>query len=152
MNDSSLAVHDNEREWRSWVEKEKPELEEIPCGYGKLQGFGAFRKLLLIRSWCPDRMLQSAQHYVVQSLGEQFIDPPLLDLESTWIESKARVPLICILTTCSDPSQKIELLARHKEVEINSLSMGQVSQITSQPSFPRFSNISAKLRIDSLQQ
>ena len=127
--DVVLLVHDNEREWRSWVEKERPELEEIPCGYGKLQGFGAFRKLLLIRSWCPDRMLQSAQHYVTHSLGQQFIDPPLLDLESTWNESKARVPLICILTTCSDPSQKIELLARQKDVEIKSLSMGQGQEI-----------------------
>ena len=122
-------VHENEREWRMWVEKERPEMEEIPCGYSKLQGFGAFRKLLLIRSWCPDRMLHSAQHYVIQSLGSEFIDPPLLDLESTWNESKSRVPLICILTTCSDPSQKIELLARQRDMDIKSLSMGQGQEI-----------------------
>lgn len=70
-------------------------------------------------------MLQSAQNYVIHSLGCQFIDFPLLDLEVMWSESEPRVPLICILTTCSDPSQKIEHLARQKDIEIKALSMGQ---------------------------
>ena len=120
-------VQENEREWRSWVEKEKPELEEIPCAYSK--SLDAFRKLLLIRSWCPDRMLHMARSYVADSLGEIFIDAPLLDLEVILAESECRVPLICILTTCSDPSLKIESLAKQKEVEIQSLSMGQGQEV-----------------------
>jgi dynein heavy chain len=104
-------------------------MEEMPCGFSKSLSAVAFRKLLLIRSWCPDRMLQSAQNYVVQSLGPLFIDSPLLDLEAMWSESDPRVPLICILTTCSDPSQKIEQLARIKEVDIKALSMGQGQEI-----------------------
>ena len=129
FTDLLQQVHENEREWRSWVEKERPEMEEIPCGYSKSLSSVAFRKLLLIRSWCPDRMLQSAQNYVVQSLGPTFIDSPLLDLEAMWGESDPRVPLICVLTTCSDPTQKIEQLARVKDVEIKALSMGQGQEV-----------------------
>lgn len=129
FTDLLQQVLENEREWRSWVEKEKPEQEEIPCGYTKALAGIAFRKLLLIRSWCPDRMLQSAQNYVIHSLGNQFIDSPLLDLEVMWSESESRVPLICVLTTCSDPSQKIEHLARQKDIEIKALSMGQGQEI-----------------------
>jgi dynein heavy chain len=129
FTDLLQQVLENEREWRSWVEKEKPEQEEIPCGYTKALAGIAFRKLLLIRSWCPDRMLQSAQNYVIHSLGNQFIDSPLLDLEVMWSESEPRVPLICVLTTCSDPSQKIEHLARQRDIEIKALSMGQGQEI-----------------------
>ena len=46
--------------------------------------------------------------------------------QSVLAESQPRLPLICILTTCSDPSLKIETLAKQKEMELQSLSMGQV--------------------------
>lgn len=52
-----------EREWRIWYEKEKPEEEDIPCGYQK--SLDVFRKLLLIRSWSPDRTLSQARKYVI---------------------------------------------------------------------------------------
>jgi len=52
----------NERDWRSWYECEKPENEEIPCGYNAL--LDSFRKLLLIRSWCPDRTISQAKKYI----------------------------------------------------------------------------------------
>ena len=72
-------MQDNEREWRYWVEKERPEMEDLPCGYTKL--LDPFRRLLLVRAWCPDRMLHMAEVYVRHSLGSEFIDAPLLDLE-----------------------------------------------------------------------
>ena len=147
-------------------------MEDLPCGYTKL--LDPFRRLLLVRAWCPDRMLHMAEVYVRHSLGSEFIDAPLLDLEvlllvnfalcffllftlfgssafdclygtnhrsfywnlffkmffffpqSVLAESQPRLPLICILTTCSDPSLKIETLAKQKEMELQSLSMGQV--------------------------
>lgn len=127
FTDILVQVQENERDWRTWVEKEKPEQEEFPCGYSKT--LDPFRKLLLVRSWCPDRMFHAAQNYVADSLGTSFITAPLLDLEAMFNESESRVPFICILTVCSDPSQKIESFARMKEIEIKSLSMGQGQEV-----------------------
>lgn len=56
-------IEHNEKEWKTWYEKEKPEEEEIPCGYQK--GLDVFRKLLLIRSWSPDRTLSQARKYIM---------------------------------------------------------------------------------------
>ena len=123
-------VQENEREWRLWVERERPEQEDIPCGYSKV--LDSFRKLLLVRCWCPDRMLHMAQNYVAEALGPSFNDAPMLDLEAMLAESDCRKPMLCILTTCSDPSLKIEQLAKHKEVEIQSLSMGQGQEVHAQ--------------------
>ena len=58
-----FQIKQNEKEWRVWYEKERPEEEEIPCGYGKI--LDVFRKLLLIRSWSPDRTLSQAKKYII---------------------------------------------------------------------------------------
>jgi dynein heavy chain len=50
-----LQVVATEKEWKYWCDTESPEEEDIPCGYH--QTLDVFRKLLLIRSWCPDRTL-----------------------------------------------------------------------------------------------
>jgi dynein heavy chain len=44
-------VSENEKEWKYWCDTEAPEEEDIPCGYQN--GLDVFRKLLLIRAWCP---------------------------------------------------------------------------------------------------
>ncbi|XP_076055179.1 LOW QUALITY PROTEIN: dynein axonemal heavy chain 5-like [Oratosquilla oratoria] len=116
-------IVDNERDWKVWFEKDKPEEEDLPCGYSK--NLDMFRQLLLIRSWCPDRTLSQARRYIRSSLGEQFADSVILDLEATWEESDRRTPLICFLSQGSDPSAQIEGLAKAKEMEMRSISMGQ---------------------------
>lgn len=104
----------NEKEWRQWYEKEKPEEEELPCGYQK--NLDVFRKLLLVRSWSPDRTLSQARKYIIESLGKEYGEARILDLENTWSESEPRTPLICILSIGSDPSPQITALAKQKDV------------------------------------
>lgn len=61
FNDILKKIENNEREWKMWYETEKPEQEEIPCGYNALD---VFRKLILIRSWSPDRTISQARKYI----------------------------------------------------------------------------------------
>ena len=61
------------------MDKESPEEETIPGGYE--EDIDPFRKLLLIRSWCPDRILAQARKYIYDSLGAEFLESPTLDLE-----------------------------------------------------------------------
>lgn len=61
FNDILKKIENNEREWKMWYESEKPEQEEIPCGY---HGLDVFRKLILIRSWSPDRTISQARKYI----------------------------------------------------------------------------------------
>ena len=60
-------VSENEKEWKYWCDTEAPEEEDIPCGYNAT--LDVFRKLLLIRAWCPDRTLSQARKYIFDSLG-----------------------------------------------------------------------------------
>ncbi|XP_066590394.1 dynein axonemal heavy chain 5 [Prorops nasuta] len=123
FSDLLTKIEFSEREWRVWYEKDKPEEEDLPCGYQK--SLDVFRKLLLIRSWSPDRTLSQAARYVKESLGKEYAEAKILDLEATWLESEPRTPLICILSIGSDPSPQITALAKQKTIELQSVSMGQ---------------------------
>ena len=55
--------------WKDWFDEDAPEEAAIPDGYGT--SLDTFRKLLLVRSWCPDRMIPMAKMYVAEALGKE---------------------------------------------------------------------------------
>ena len=117
----------NDKQWKAWFDKDAPEEEIIPDGYNS--SLDIFRKLLLIRSWCPDRTLPQAKKYIADSMGEKFIDGVILDLEKMLEESNPHTPLVCFLSMGSDPTNSIEQLAKKKNIEIKPISMGQGQEI-----------------------
>ena len=121
-----------EKEWRTWCDSDTPETELIPCGLDS--GMDVFRKLLLIRSFCPDRTLSQARNYISRSLGPWVLESPVLDLEalagSGTEEADCKVPLICLLSMGSDPCNQIDTIARIKMQEYRQLAMGQGQEET----------------------
>ncbi|XP_062548437.1 dynein axonemal heavy chain 8 [Armigeres subalbatus] len=116
----------NEKGWKSWFSKEAPEEEIIPDGY---QNIDAFRKLLLIRAWCPDRTLSQSRKYLAMSLGERFADPVIINYDVMLEESRPLTPLVCFLSMGSDPTPSIEALAKKNAVKCRSISMGQGQEV-----------------------
>lgn len=118
FSDVLKKIEGNEKEWRCWYESEKPEREEIPCNYNIT--LDVFRKLLLVRSWSPDRTISQAKKYIDESLGSEYSEMLILDLEATWSESEPRTPLICILSIGSDPTTQILDLSKLKSISNHS--------------------------------
>uniref|UniRef100_A0A452H0X9 Dynein axonemal heavy chain 5 n=1 Tax=Gopherus agassizii TaxID=38772 RepID=A0A452H0X9_9SAUR len=96
----------NEKTWKAWFDKEAPEEAPLPDGYDSL--VDTFRKLLLIRSWCPDHTIAQARHYIAESLSVKYAEGFILDMEAMWTESDCRTPLTCFLSMGSDPTENIE--------------------------------------------
>ncbi|XP_077876201.1 dynein axonemal heavy chain 8 isoform X2 [Ictidomys tridecemlineatus] len=117
----------NEKGWKSWFDKDSPEEEIIPDGYN--DSLDTCHKLLLIRSWCPDRTVFQARKYIADSLEEKYTEPVILNLEKTWEESDTRTPLICFLSMGSDPTIQIDALAKKLKLECRTISMGQGQEI-----------------------
>ena len=123
FRDIMQRINGAEKEWKKWVDKESPEEETIPGGYE--EDIDPFRKLLLIRSWCPDRILAQARKYIYDSLGAEFLESPTLDLEGMIDEVDNKTPLTCLLSIGSDPTPQIESIAKAKGQEYRSLALGQ---------------------------
>ncbi|CAG9855812.1 unnamed protein product [Phyllotreta striolata] len=119
-------VTNNDRKWKEWFDKDAPEESMIPDGYHTLD---TFRKLLLIRAWCPDRTVIQSRKYVSSSLGQRFAEPVVLNLEVIYYESRALTPIICFLSIGSDPTPFIEQLAKKLETPLKSISMGQGQEV-----------------------
>ncbi|KAM6224385.1 dynein axonemal heavy chain 5 [Rhynchocyon petersi] len=117
----------NEKMWKIWFDKENPEEEPLPNAYDK--SLDCFRRLLLIRSWCPDRTIAQARKYIMDSMGENYAEGVILDLEKTWEESDPRTPLICLLSMGSDPTDSIIALGKRLKIETRYVSMGQGQEV-----------------------
>ncbi|GCC21537.1 hypothetical protein chiPu_0020009 [Chiloscyllium punctatum] len=120
-------ISKNEKVWKVWFDAEAPEEEIIPNGYS--DSLDAFCKLLLIRSWCPDRILSQARNYISEAMEAKYAEPVILNLETTWEESDTQTPLICFLSMGSDPSNQIEALAKKLEIGCRAISMGQGQEV-----------------------
>uniref|UniRef100_A0A3B3QA27 Dynein axonemal heavy chain 5 n=1 Tax=Paramormyrops kingsleyae TaxID=1676925 RepID=A0A3B3QA27_9TELE len=127
FSDILSQIGRNEKQWKSWFDKDAPEEEIIPNAYDQV--LDCFRRLLLIRSWCPDRTIAQARKYVMDSMGERYAESVVLDLEKTWEESDHRTPLICFLSMGSDPTDSIIALGKKQKIETRYVSMGQGQEV-----------------------
>lgn len=120
-------VNRNEKQWKSWFDKNSPEEEPIPDGYHT--SLDVFRRLLLIRCWCPDRTLPQARKYIADTLGDKYADGVILDLAKMHDESNNRTPMVGLLSMGADPSSSIEALAKKCKIECRAISMGQGQEV-----------------------
>ncbi|KAJ1514425.1 Dynein heavy chain 5, axonemal [Coelomomyces lativittatus] len=127
FNDILNQIGKNEKAWRSWYEKDAPENDVLPSGYQNT--LDSFRKLLLLRSWCLDRTVMMAKQFIAESLGPKFSEAQILDLDALLSESDSRTPMVCLLSTGSDPSSDIEALSKKFKVDIKAISMGQGQEV-----------------------
>ncbi|XP_061675571.1 dynein axonemal heavy chain 5 [Syngnathoides biaculeatus] len=127
FSDVLEQISRNEKQWKLWFDKEAPEEEKIPNSYD--QTLDCFRRLLLIRCWCPDRTIAQARKYIMSAMGEKYAEGAVLDLEKTWVESDSRTPLICFLSMGSDPTDSIIALGKRLKIETRYVSMGQGQEV-----------------------
>lgn len=105
-----LQVTRNERQWKQWYDSAAPEEAEIPDGYHN--NLDVFRRLLLVRSWCPDRTLSQARKFIIDALGPKYAEGVILDVQVMWEESNSKTPMVGLLSMGSDPTNQIEALAK----------------------------------------
>lgn len=113
----------NEKSWKTWYESDAPEETVIPDGYSN--SLDTMRMLMLVRCWCPDRVLPQARKYIAESLGVKYAEGVILDLKVMWEESNPRTPMVCLLSMGSDPTNSIDSLAKRMGIEFRTVSMGQ---------------------------
>lgn len=112
--------------WKSWLKKSRPEDEALPDEFAKLD---EFRKLLLIRAWCPDRIYAQSRKYIAWSMGHRFAASVVLNYDILFADSRPLTPLVCFLSMGADPTPNIVALAKKQELKCQQISMGQGQEI-----------------------
>lgn len=81
--------------------------------------------LLVHRCLRPDKLLPGIQNYIVDDMGQRFVEPQLFDLEPIYRDSVAAVPLIFVLSPGSDPMADLLKFAEDKGRRVEAVSLGQ---------------------------
>ena len=127
--DYSSLVHDVEKNlglWHEWYELESPETSELPLGYN--EKLSPFQRLLLMRCFRPDRVFNAVKLFISGKMGDQFVQPPVLNFKRIFNQSTNKTPIVFILSPGADPASDIKALGEelgYKNNRWRSISLGQ---------------------------
>ena len=74
---------------------------------GEFELLSGLDRMVVVRCLRPDKVVPSVQQYIVDHMGQPFIEPPTFDLQGSYDDSTSIVPLIFILSPGADPTAGI---------------------------------------------
>lgn len=95
------AFTHNSKEWRRWYMSATPESDALPGEWENKCDL--LRKMIIIKTIRPDRVLFSATQFVADKLGEKYTQPPPFDFNELYASSSRTTPVIFILSPGTDP-------------------------------------------------
>uniref|UniRef100_A0A8C2ZK56 Dynein axonemal heavy chain 2 n=1 Tax=Cyclopterus lumpus TaxID=8103 RepID=A0A8C2ZK56_CYCLU len=120
-----MASFKHHRDWNLWFTSAEPENTALPDNWES--NCNEFQKMLIVRSLRPDRVSLCVTSFIVNSLGHQYVEPPVLDMKAVVEESTSRSPLIFILSPGVDPTGALLHLSEASGMSkhFHALSLGQ---------------------------
>lgn len=94
-------IQDNISEWKNLYDSGKPHKDQLPGRWNALVGMD---RMVVIRCFRPDKLVPAVQDFIVENMGQAFIEPPTFDLAGSYKDSNCCTPLIFVLSPGSDPT------------------------------------------------
>uniref|UniRef100_A0A8D3BG74 AAA+ ATPase domain-containing protein n=1 Tax=Scophthalmus maximus TaxID=52904 RepID=A0A8D3BG74_SCOMX len=119
-------VEKNSSEWKSWYDLDGPEQAPFPMKYK--ENLSAFQKLLFLRCFRVDRVYRAVTDYITVTMGEKYVQPPVISYDAIYEQSTPYSPIIFILSPGSDPASDLMKLAERSDFggdKFKFLAMGQ---------------------------
>ena len=123
-------VVENINEWKKVYDSPAPQNEKYPSPWDMVLGMD---KMVILRCFRPDKIVPSVQDFIVDNLGQSYIEPPTFDLPGSFADSNCCAPLIFVLSPGADPMAALLKFAEDKgfsqakgQVQTISLGQGQV--------------------------
>ncbi|XP_009082982.1 PREDICTED: dynein heavy chain 10, axonemal, partial [Acanthisitta chloris] len=119
-------VEKNPDVWKNWYDTDA--LEQIPFPMQYQDSLSAFQKLLLLRCFRLDRLYRAVTDYVTVTMGEKYVQPPVISFEAILQQSSPYSPVVFILSPGCDPVTDLMKLAERTDFggdRLKFLAMGQ---------------------------
>ncbi|XP_044541337.1 dynein axonemal heavy chain 10 [Gracilinanus agilis] len=95
--------------WKAWYDLDSLEQFPFPLGYDTR--VTDFQKLLILRCFRVDRVYRAVTDYVTVTMGEKYVQPPMISFEAIFEQSTPNSPIVFILSPGSDPASDLMKLA-----------------------------------------
>jgi len=129
----SSDVQQNVSKWKEVYDSPSPDAFPFPAPFNTFSGLD---KLVILRTLRPDKMVPAVQQFIVEKMGQQFIEPPTFDLPSSFADSSCFAPLIFVLSPGADPMAALLKFAEDRgfglKTQTISLGQGQVGALSNQ--------------------
>ncbi|KAK2497325.1 hypothetical protein MC885_009648 [Smutsia gigantea] len=112
--------------WQEWYDLDSLEQFPFPLGYDN--NITPFQKLLILRCFRVDRIYRAVTNYVTETMGEKYVQPPMISFEAIFEQSTPNSPIVFILSPGSDPASDLMKLAERSGIggnRLKFLAMGQ---------------------------
>lgn len=108
------AFTHNSKEWRRWYMSSNPETDSLPGEWEAKCEQDRLRKMIMIKTIRPDRILFAATSFVTEKLSAQYVQPPPFKFEELYESSSKITPVIFILSPGTDPFAMLQSFAEAK--------------------------------------
>ena len=87
----------------------------------------SFEKMIVLKSLRLDKVTLAIQNFVIEHLGQPFVEPPTFNLAKSYKDSSITTPLIFVLSVGSDPVADFERFAAEMNMtkKVSNISLGR---------------------------
>lgn len=117
------SIQENMDDWRDWIQGDDPHKVNAPAGWH--EKLTPFQRILLIRCFREEKLFFALSDYVIQTMGQEFMEPPPFDLVRALRDTTPTVPIIFILSQGADPMGALQAFAASEEMDLQYVSLGQ---------------------------
>ena len=118
------SFHKHIKLWQEIFDSYEPHRMTFPSPFNNPT---PLEKLCILRCLRRDKMELAMQDFIVNYLGDKFIQPPPFDLKACYLDSIPTTPLIFVLSSGSDPNKELDILANDMNMSdrLKRIALGQ---------------------------
>ncbi|XP_055003053.1 dynein axonemal heavy chain 10 [Sorex araneus] len=126
FGDLPNEIEKNLSVWQEWYDLDSLEQFPFPLDYDTR--ITPFQKLLILRCFRVDRVYRAVTDYVTATMGEKYVQPPMISFDAILEQSTPNSPIVFILSPGSEPASDLMKLAERSGFggnRLKFLAMGQ---------------------------
>ncbi|KAF5294393.1 hypothetical protein FQR65_LT10758 [Abscondita terminalis] len=119
------SLERNIRAWKEFYDSSNP--HDLPCP-APLNNLKGLSRLVVLRCIRPDKVVPGVAAYIVENMGQSYLEPPQFNLQESYNDSNNCSPLIFILSPGSDPMSGLMRFASDRGIHkhhVMTVSLGQ---------------------------